>query len=407
MVTRLWRLVLAFLVGIFVLAGCADSAGNNAGSGGSAGMAGMGGTPDAGVSCVDSGCRDGNECMTDGMCEPMSGECVGAAAAPENTPCGPNGSFVCDGQGLCRGCNADEQCNEFFPGECLEEPRCIDNACQPPDPLLDDTPCSTGVCRSGVCSSPWAPIRKAIPMACGSSLSSKLFDSSMDLTVDPTDIMPAEQFSATLDSSLVIPQAFLQDAVIASFPTPLPSIEVTAARAEIAATRVASGRLKNTTLFPLPQTAQIPQAPNVGDSGGQICETSDDCPLSAFGQACSPAGQCECACRAGCVPVVCPDIVTGELVLGFETIQGAIYAAFQSGQVCFDMAGDASDPDIGLPIGTGIRFTVDPDILAIECEGGTVNDNGTPDLPEDDFVDPNPPAEQICFPIGFPEPPSE
>lgn len=407
MVTRPWRLLPPFLVAIFVLVGCADSAGNNAGSGGSAGMAGMGGTPNPGVSCVESGCQDGNECTTDGMCEPVSGECVGAGAAPENTPCGPNGSFVCDGQGFCRGCNADAQCNDFFPGECLEAPRCIDNACQPPDPLLDGTPCSSGTCRSGVCSSPWAPIEKPVPITCGSSLSSRLFGSSMDLTVDPTDIMPAEQFNATLDASLVIPQGLLQHAVIASFPTSLPSIQVTAARAEIATTRVASGTPKNTTLSPLPQTVPIPQSPNAGDPGGEACATNVDCQLWQFGQVCSPTGQCECACRPECVPSSCASVVTSDLVLRFETIQGAIYGAFPSGQVCFDVAGEASEPDVAAPIGTGIRATANSDPLAIECEGGVVNDNGTPDLPEDDFVDSNPPAEQICFPIGFPEPPSE
>ena len=229
----------------------------------------------------------------------------------------------------------------------------------------------------------------------------------MDLTVDPTEIMPAAQFSATLDSSLVIPQALLQDAVIASFPTPLLSIEVIGARAEIATTRVASGTPKNTTLFPLPQTVPIPQAANAGDPGSQVCQTNDDCPQAQFGQVCSLAGQCECACQPDCVPSSCASVVTDDLVLRFETIQGAIYGAFPSGQVCFDVAGDAADPDVALPIGTGIRFTVDPDVLAIECEGGAVNDNATPDLPDDDFVDPNPPANQICFPIGSPEPPSE
>jgi len=124
--------------------------------------------------------------------------------------------------------------------------------------------------------------------------------------------------------------------VIASFPTPLPSIEVTAARGEFVSTRVSSG-----------------------------------------------------------TPV--------DLVLRLETIQGAIYGSFPTGQVCFDVGGDASNPDIALPIGTGIRVAADPDSLAIECKGGAVNDNGTPDTPDDDFVDFNPPAEQICFPIGFPQ----
>ncbi|MDH3202487.1 MAG: hypothetical protein OEM15_16475 [Myxococcales bacterium] len=407
MVTRPWMILPCPLVAIFVLVGCADSAGNTGGSGGSAGIGGIAGMPDAGVSCVESGCQDDNDCTTDGMCEPMSGQCVGAGVEPTNTPCGQNGIFVCDGEGRCVGCNVDEQCEAFFPDECLEDSQCINKACPPPDPLPDGTPCSSGECRSGVCSGPWAPTRKLVPIACGSSFSPALFDSSMDLTVAPTPIMPAAQFNATLDSALLIPQALLQQAVIASFPTPLPSIEVTGARAEIATTRVASGTPVNTTLAPLPQTVMIPQVANPGDRSGQLCETHDDCPLGEFGQLCAFAGRCVCACGPGCFPENCANLVTGGLVLRLETIQGAIYGAFRSGEVCFDVAGDASDPDVGLPIRTGIRVTADAASLAIECEGGTVNDNGTPDLPEDDLVDINLSLDQICFPIGFPEPPPQ
>ncbi|MDH3729471.1 MAG: hypothetical protein OER77_18230 [Myxococcales bacterium] len=195
---------------MLVLVGCADSPANTGGSGGSAGMGSMDGAPDARVSCVESGCQDANDCMTDGMCEPLSGECVGRSEEPLDTPCGRNEIFVCDAQGRCVGCNVDKQCDDFFPDrECLEDPQCIDKACPPPNPLPDDTPCSSGECRSGVCSSPWAPIQKLVQIACGSSISAALFDSSMDLTVAPTPIMPAAPFSASLESSLVMPQALL------------------------------------------------------------------------------------------------------------------------------------------------------------------------------------------------------
>jgi hypothetical protein len=224
----------------------------------------------------------------------------------------------------------------------------------------------------------------------------------MDLAVAPTQIQPASQFSASLDSSLFIPQALLQQLVLASFPTPLLSIDVTGARAEIATTRVASGTPVNTTLTPLPQTVSITQSSNSGDSGGEVCQTNESCPLSEFGQICSPTGQCECACQPGCVPASCASVVTADLVLPLETIQGAIYSAFPSGRVCFDVAGDISSADVALPIGTGIRVTAGSDPVAIECEGGVVNDNGTPGSYEDDFVDPNPPADQVCFPIGLP-----
>ncbi len=365
----------------------------------------MGGAPDAGVSCVETGCVDTTGCLTDGMCEPVSGECVGRTEEPIDTPCGRDEIFVCDGEGRCVGCNVDAQCDGFFPErECLEEPQCIEKACPPPDSLPDGTLCSSGECRSGVCSSPWSPIQKLVPMACGSNVSEGLFDSFMDLTVDPTPIMPAMDFSASIAPSLLIPQALLQRILNASLPTPVPSIEVTEARGEIISTRVSSGTPVNTTLVPLPQTVPIPQAPNEGDLGGQACDTDEDCPLTIFGQRCSLVGECECACQPGCVPAVCASVVTDDLVLPLETIQGAIYGAFPTGPVCFDVGGDASNPDIELPIGTGIRVSAGPTTIAIECEGGVVNDGGTPDMPDDDFVDPNSLAEKICFPIEAPEP---
>ncbi len=406
MVTRAWMSLHCPLFAILVFVGCGDTAGNTGGFGGNAGAPGTGGAPDAGVSCVESGCQDGNDCTTDGMCEPMSGTCVGAGLEPTNTPCGQNDIFVCDGQGRCVGCNSDEQCNAFFPDdECRGNPQCIENACPLPDPLPDGIPCGDGIgrCSSGACSSPWAPTEKLVPMACRSSISPRLFDSAMDLTVAPTPIQPASQFSTSLDSSLLLPQELLQQLVLASFPTPLLSIEVTGARAEISTTRVASGTPVNTTLTPLPQTVPISQSSNAGDSGGQVCQSNEDCPLSDFGQICSPANRCECACQSGCVPASCANVVTADMVLRLETIQGAIYSAFPSGQVCFDVAGDVSSADVALPIGTGIRAAAGSDPLAIECEGGAVNGNGTPGSYEDDFVDPNPPAGQVCFPIGLPQ----
>jgi len=42
-------------------------------------------------------------------------------------------------------------------------------------------------------------------------------------------------------------------------------------------------------------------------------------------------------------------------------------------------------------------------VVGIDRDRRTGAINGTPDTPDDDFVDFNPPAEQICFPIGFPQ----
>lgn len=409
MVTLRWIILSGCVAALLASAGCGDGSANAGGSAASPGTGGMGATPDAGVSCIDveSGCDDGNACTVDGLCERVTGECIGAGPEPEDTPCGQNDIFVCDGQGSCVGCNVDAQCEAFFPDdECRAAPQCIDTGCPLPDPLPEGTPCSSGECRSGVCSSPWAPKQQLVPMACAGSISAGLFDSSMELTVDPTMINPAMQFSASVDSSLEIPAELLQQAVIESYPTPLLNVEVTRARAEIVSTRVASGSPVSTTLAPLPQTVPIPQVPNTGDAGGQSCATSDDCPLGRFGQVCGFFGggtQCACACQDGCVPQNCANIVEEPVVLRLESIQGAIYSAFPTGDVCFDVGGDAYNPVVGLPVRTGVRVTTGPVPFAIDCDGGTVNDNGTPGVPEDDFVVPNAPAAQICFPIGAPQ----
>lgn len=411
MVTLRWFILAAGLAAMLPSFGCGDSAANTAGFGGSLGTGGVGAEPDAGVNCIESGCNDGNDCTVDGLCERVTGQCIGAGAEPMDTRCGQNGIFVCDGEGNCVGCNVDEQCEAFFPdNECAEAPKCVASGCARPDPLPDGTPCSGGDCRAGACSGPWGPKQQLVPLVCGASLfgggsfAPGLFAASMDLTVAPTMIAPAAQFSATLDASLVVPQSLLQEAVIAGFPNAVVGLDVSDARAEIDATRVASGTPVNTILNPLPQTFSIPQTSTVGDPGGQLCDADDDCPLGEFGQRCGIASRCECACQPDCSPTDCANTVTGDAVLAFETIQGAVFRAFPNGEVCFDAGGTAPNPNFLRPVRTGLRVTSNPGPLAIECEGGTVNDNGTPKVPNDDFVDPNPPENQVCFPIGSPEP---
>jgi len=389
---------------IFVFStGCGESAGRPGGFGGEPGTGGVDISPDAGLSCVLTGCVDGNECTIDGMCEPLSGVCVGAGPVEPYTPCGEGELFICDGQGECVACIEDSQCEAFFPDEeCRVAPTCVAGRCPLPQALPDRTSCSIGECRDGMCLSPWAPKQLQVPMACGSSFSAELFESPMELTVAPTPIEPNDSFSAVLNATIHVPRSLMQLAVIASYPAPLTTLELSGARAEVSTTGVTTGSPVATTLVPLPQQIDIPQAPNVGDPGGSACVAPSDCPLSDFGQLCVLGlGTCLCACQPGCVPSECANVVTGDALLEMEPIQGAIYDADDQGDVCFDASGDALEPKVEARIRTGFRVSSFPGPFAIECEGGRVNRNGTLGNPEDDVVEPNPAEAQACFPIGF------
>ncbi|MEM7433536.1 MAG: hypothetical protein AAF436_00195 [Myxococcota bacterium] len=392
---------------------CGDG-GNSNGFGGTLGLGGTGasgGGPNAEVSCTvrENGCNDGNECTVDGMCESITGQCIGRMPEAEGTQCGSDAIFVCDGEGTCVGCNADSQCDAFFPAdECRQSARCVAQACPAPDARPDGTTCSTGTCRDGVCTSPWAPKEASVPMLCGADFSidgsfeSPVFESSMDLRVDPTEIAPGETFSAAVSSAIRLPRSFLQELVTGLFPTPVPELELTGARAEVESTGVVSGGPVGTTVAPLPLTIPILQRTNPGNPGGQACDAAEDCPFAAFGQRCETDGVCGCACRAGCDPPECANIVVGDLVLNMETIQGAIYTAAQEGEVCFDAGGLLAIPNFDAPARTGIRVSAFPGPLAVDCDGGFFDDNGTNNWTHDDSVSDNPVEERLCFPIGDP-----
>lgn len=386
-------------------AACGDpQAAGFAGTTGANGGGGVGGDGTF-VSCTElpNGCADGNDCTVDGNCESITGMCIGREPEPRDTPCGPDGIFVCDGEGSCVGCNSDEQCAPFFPDEeCRVTPRCIGQACPLPEPLPNGTPCSTGECRDGVCTSPWAPKEQLVPMICGASFGNDLFAATMTLAVAPTPISSTESFSATIETSIRLPRALIQQVVTGRFPQPLDTMVISDARAEVESTGVVAGTPVETTLNPLPQEVAISQVTNFGDAGGQSCDRPTDCPLFAFGQRCGSGGACSCVCRPGCVPSQCPNRVVADVVLQMEPIQGAIYRALSEGSVCFDAGGDYNDPSpAGRVRHTGAQVTSALGRFAVECAGGSIDDNDSPGS-GDDIISPNAPESQVCFPIAEP-----
>jgi hypothetical protein len=387
--------------------GTAGAAGSGAtgGSGGAAGTGGMDGS-DAGVSCSEVGCDDGNACTLDGVCNTVMGVCLGGGSnLPADTLCTQDGGFVCDGAGSCVVCNDDEQCVRFFPPQdCREPATCNNNDCPVPEAFLDGTPCSTGVCYQGSCVA-LLPQRKLVPMVCDNPVSFFDWEIPIDMTVAPSAIEAARNFTADIHPTLSVPRQFLQGGLIAVFPTELTSLSIVSAGAEIVTDGVLTGSPVSTSRRSAPVTVPIPQTANPGDPGGSACTTDADCPLAAFSQNCNAGGQCDCACQAGCAPATCANLVTGDVPVPLPPLFNVLYRAEVSGEVCFDVGGENPPSAIGAPpVRTGIRAVASNGaFVRFECVGGTLNDNGTPALPADDFVDPNPPSSQICFPIDTPD----
>lgn len=394
---------------ITVGAGGAGGSGGRSGSGGSidGGIGGMGGAGGAaGTNCIETGCSDGNACTVDGVCNTVMGVCMGGGGfEPADTPCTQEGGFFCDGEGTCVVCNEDVQCARFFPPrECRDAAVCVDKQCPFPDALPDGSPCSEGQCYQGGCV-PVAPQNKLVPMVCDNQVTPFFWEIPMNMTVAPSAIEATRPFTAQIEAALSIPQEFLQFGLVSVFPAALTDIEITSAAAEIVTSGVLSGSPVSTVLAPVPVTAPIPQVPNPGNPGGDACTTDEDCPLAAFGQRCGADDECACACETGCVPEQCANVVTGDIEVPVNRIFNAPYRAEAAGAACFDVGGEDPPSAIGAPpLRTGIRGVASNGaFIRFECVGGTANDNGTPRDPFDDFVDPNPPAAQICFPIDTPD----
>jgi hypothetical protein len=370
--------------------------------GGAGGMAGGGG----GFHCNEVGCDDANPCTIDGACNTITGVCIGGGENEAlNTPCSQSDGFFCDGEGSCVVCNEASQCARFFPPQdCREPASCVDNECPLPDPLPDGTACSAGRCYQGWCVAV-LPQSALVPMVCHNSVSPAFWGIPLDMTVAPSAIQATRTFGADIFATLSIPKEFLQYGLISVFPTELTALEITAAAAEIVTSGVLSGSPLSATLGSAPLAVPISQAPNPGDLGGSACATDEDCPLAAFGQSCGLGGQCECACRDGCTPATCANLATDDVLVPLSPIFNARYVAASSGMVCFDVGGANPPSSLGAPpVRTGIRaIASNGAFVRFECVGGTVNDNGTPELPFDDLVDPNAPDSQICFPIETPE----
>jgi hypothetical protein len=100
--------------------------------------------------CDGVNCDDGNECTSDGACNPANGECEGGGFEPMDTACAQAGGSVCDGEGTCVQCNSADQCTEDG-NECTAA-ACQANVCGQSN-VSDGTSCDdgNGECQTGMC----------------------------------------------------------------------------------------------------------------------------------------------------------------------------------------------------------------------------------------------------------------
>jgi hypothetical protein len=93
---------------------------------------------------------------------------------------------------------------------------------------------------------------------------------------------------------------------------------------------------------------------------------------------------------------VCTPVVTGPIIIPL-TPGIFTYTAGASGDVCFDITGDVTDPGSA----TRLNATVN-DVLPVglSCEGGTLDPDAPDETNDPMYIVPNTMEAQICFPIA-------
>ena len=211
---------------------------------------------------------------------------------------------------------------------------------------------------------------KLVPIACDTdfvhSFGFPAFDSFATLEVVPSAMTSGQDFTADIAVTIRIPKEVLQREVTGAFPDALPSIELSAGQAEV----IVSGATAESPIVLVaadwPKTIVIPQA------------------------------------AAPCLPDACPNIVTDDIEVSLGALEGARFSASPGGQACFDVGGDIEIYRFPDALQTSLRLVIGERERQVECTGGSLNQNGTPDDEFDDWVDANHVAQQLCFPIECP-----
>lgn len=162
-------------------------------------------------------CSDDNQCASDSLCDPFTGDCIGGTNEPRGTPCGQDGGTVCDGQGACVQCVEDSDCADDG-NQCTTAPDCQADACRPQAALPQGTVCDqdggnrcdgNGSCIS-IGGQPF-PETEVLTLGC----SDEFGDVSLlpfELTVAPGAPVAGQSFVADLSGAALVSEALL-DAV--------------------------------------------------------------------------------------------------------------------------------------------------------------------------------------------------
>jgi hypothetical protein len=221
--------------------------------------------------------------------------------------------------------------------------------------------CGDGSCTSGeVCSScaidccSPAPITKVVSVVCSDNITANLTEIPFELTVDPGLIVRGGAFTAQITATGMVPQEFLQ-AAVNTIPG-ITELTLNAFQATVTVRSGATGADVLVDLDPTPQNLPIPL-----DGTGTVA--------------------------------------TGHLLVPLSTETGS-YVAASSGEVLFEFSGSIVPVIATNPPGpTGIRTLAVVLAMAFECASGSLNDNGTPGDPTDDFLETHPDSALLSFPI--------
>lgn len=322
--------------------------------------------------CETANCDDGNECTTD-TCDPDAEACVNTPDTGAACTLTGGGAGVCDATGTC------VEPSFCVPGVCDDGNECTVDTCDEDLNTCTNTPdvgatCTTGDGGSGTCDDTGAcvagpedpaPITKEIPVVCANSFTPDLSQVPVELTVDPGPIVGGMMFDADISATAGLTQEFLQSAAeqVCGFGILLDQVTVNLLQVTATAESGATGGDVLIALSPVPQMVNVPLEGTVTCPGGM-------------------------------------PVVTGPLSIDLGTESGT-FTADASGDVVFGVAGMIPDTLTLSTPATPTHILVQVSVLgvAFACEPGTLNDNGTPDDPSDDTIDPLTPADLISFPI--------
>lgn len=340
---------------------------------------------------------------------------------------------------------------------CETASRCFKGECSQLEPKPVGTSCTSGE-NEGVCNDlvqcDLEAQMKSIPVVCEVHTTthplSRYFQTSFEISVDPTPIESGALFNATIGATATIDEHILEVALYEGLKegliTALDDLLVYHAQVEILQTGASGAPLVFRAPLQVPGSrSTIPQNDqHPGDEGGQPCAADVDCPLWDLGQICDvdhtelftchvwfagiitdipcPKASLGQACNVQqpvqnpqlwcepyyspygeqgfCVPfepAAYPQTFVKDVTSGIDVPLGSAtdipFKADPWGTVCFDIGGQIDSWS------TRVEGCSDEGCIGLDCQSGTLGEDGTPPLFIDATIEPNNASNIICFEI--------